>query len=371
MQLAFGPGWAKLPVAEAARPNQRQALGPVGLDLKHEGRAFDLSMMDMIGLAKDAEEAGFESIWTNEDIGYDSFTVLSALAQHTRTVGLGTAIVNVYSRSAMQLAMATATLDEASRGRFMLGLSVGHHPWNDLGHGIPLVAPLARLREYVTFLRKALGGLPFTHGGPVFQGVDTQLAFDPWRDDLPIYVAGERPGIIKVAGEIADGLIINVVSDYYISNFAAEHLWASARAAGRDSSAVELTALVTCCIADDREVALAQARAMTVHRLRHSLKMLDTQPPHRHDEIRYLHDLMLDGQRERAADEVSEELATSIVAAGDAPDVVAAIRRYFAAGCTRVIAVAYPRSRDDVARTIAALSPTLDSKPQRDSTVRS
>ena len=104
----------------------------------------------MVALARRAEEAGFESLWTNEDIGFDSFTVLSAIAQHTSRIHLGTAIVNVYSRSAMQLAMAAATLDELSGGRAILGLSIGHHPWNDLGHGIPIEKPLARIREYVS-----------------------------------------------------------------------------------------------------------------------------------------------------------------------------------------------------------------------------
>lgn len=138
---------------DAAQPPGRFA-GPVGIDLKHEGRRFAMSGDDMIDLARRAEGAGFESLWTNEDIGFDSFAVLSAISQHTSRIKLGTAIVNVYNRSAMQLAMAAATLDEISHGRAILGLSIGHHPWNDLGHGIPIEKPLARLREYLTFLAR-------------------------------------------------------------------------------------------------------------------------------------------------------------------------------------------------------------------------
>jgi alkanesulfonate monooxygenase SsuD/methylene tetrahydromethanopterin reductase-like flavin-dependent oxidoreductase (luciferase family) len=331
--------------------------GRIGVDLKHEGRRFAMLGTDMIQLARQAEAAGFESLWTNEDIGFDSLAMLSAISQHTSRIRLGTAIVNVFSRSAMQIAMGAATLDELSGGRAILGLSVGHHPWNDLGHGIPLERPLARLREYLTFIRKAVSGQPFRHDGPIFTGVDSRLAFDPVRTSIPIFVAGERPKIIALAGEIADGLLINVVSPEYISEFAVEHLRSSAAAVGRDPDALEVTALVTCCVSDDRDAALGHARAMVAHRLRHSLKMLDTQPMHRHDEIRQVHALMKAGERERAESAVSEGLARSIVVAGPPDEIHAGIDRYFAAGCTRVIVVAYPRSREAADRLRHAISP--------------
>jgi len=340
-------------------PGSGRFAGRLGVDLKHEGRRFAMSGGDIVELGRLAEDAGFESLWTNEDIGFDSFAVLSAISQHTRRIRLGTAIVNVYSRSAMQLAMGAATLHELSGGRAMLGLSIGHHPWNDLGHGIPIEKPLARLREYVAFIRGALSGEPFTHDGPIFRGVDSQLAFDPPRPATPIFVAGERPRIIALAGEVADGLLINVVSSEYIADAVADRLWSSARTAGRDPAQLELTALVTCCVSEDRAEALSQARAMVAHRLRHSLKMLDTQPARRHEEIRYLHGLMLAGERDRAAAEVSEELARSIVVLGSREEILGGIDRYFAAGCTRVILVAYPRSRDAVIRMIDAVGPLL------------
>lgn len=331
----------------------------IGLDVKHDP-GYGLSGGDIVELAVAAEQAGFESFWTNEDIGYDSIAVLSAASQHARSISLGTAIVNVYNRSAMQLAMGAATLDQLSGGRLILGLSVGHHPWNDLGHGIPMLRPLGRLREYVEFLRKATSGRQFTHEGRVFAGVDTQLHFDPIRPWIPIHVAGERPRIIGLAGEIADGLIINVVSAEYIASFAGEHFRSSAAKAGRDPDALELTALVTCCVSDDLEEAMAFGRGMVAYRLRNSpTKMLETQPEQRHDEIRRVHELIRAGQRDRAMAEMSDGLVASLVVAGTPADVIAGLDRYAAVGCTRVIAVAYPRARHDVERLIAGLAPEL------------
>jgi alkanesulfonate monooxygenase SsuD/methylene tetrahydromethanopterin reductase-like flavin-dependent oxidoreductase (luciferase family) len=146
----------------------------IGIDLKNDAREHQLSTTDIVDCALLAEDLGYDSVWLNEDIGYDSLALLAALASRTRTLGLGTAIVNVYNRSPMQIAMGAATVDELSGGRLTLGLSVGHHPWNDLGHGIPLEAPLQRIGESVEFVRKALSGLAFTHDGQFFSGVRTR-----------------------------------------------------------------------------------------------------------------------------------------------------------------------------------------------------
>ncbi|MGI8451718.1 MAG: LLM class flavin-dependent oxidoreductase, partial [Streptosporangiaceae bacterium] len=221
----------------------------IGVDLKDESGHGELSSRDLLDCARDAERLGFDSVWLNEDIGRDSTALLSAISMVTSSVGLGTAIMNVYSRSALQVSMAIATLDDLSGGRAALGLSVGHHPWNDLGHGIPLEAPLARLREYVEFARKALTGRQFSHNGRFFSGVNTRLGFRPARPSVPIYIGGERPKIVALAGEVADGLLMNVVGPEYIANSAAERFREAARRAGRDPNSLELMAIVTCCVA--------------------------------------------------------------------------------------------------------------------------
>lgn len=330
-----------------------------GIDIKQEGREYGLTSRDIVELASLAERAGFESLWTNEDIGYDSLAVMAAASQRTSQILLGTAIVNVYTRSAMQLAMAAGTLDELSGGRALLGLSVGHHPWNDLGHGIPLEAPVARLREYVAFLRKALSGQAFTHDGRFFQGIDTQLHFEPLRAAIPIHVAAGGPQMVRLAGEVSDGLIVNMLSAESIQSDVAPRFRAAARGAGRNPDDLEITALVTCCVSHDGEEALAHARKTFIYRIRRGLRMLEHQPEKYHDEIRYLYGLIQDGKSQQAAAEASEALVSTVMNAGNANDVWAGIQRYFAAGCTRVVAVAYPRGRADVERMISALAPRL------------
>ena len=331
----------------------------IGIDIKHEGREYGLTSLDYMALAEQAERAGFESFWTNEDIGYDSLALMSAASQRTERIKLGTAIVNCYTRSAFQLAMATATLDELSGGRAVIGISTGHTPWNDLGHGMPIEAPVARLREYVEFLKKALTGDPFTHDGRFFPGVDTQLHFEPVRRTVPIHIAAARPQMTKLAGEVADGIILNVVTADYVRNTVLDRFCSAARDAGRDTDALEVTALVTCCVSDDREEAINQARQTFAFRIRRNLGMLDILSPEYHEETRYLHNLIQEGKTAQAESEASETLVTQIMNAGSPDDVWNGLQKYFDAGCTRVVAVAYPRGRLDIERMINALGSKL------------
>jgi alkanesulfonate monooxygenase SsuD/methylene tetrahydromethanopterin reductase-like flavin-dependent oxidoreductase (luciferase family) len=329
----------------------------IGIDFKDEGLGSELSAQDVLELARLAELAGFESVWLNEDIGRDSVAMLAAVSMATKSIGIGTAIINVYTRSAFQIAMAAATLDELSAGRTRLGLSVGHHPWNDLAHGIPIEAPLARLREYVQFIRKALSGERFTHDGRFFTGVNSRLGVKPRRANLPIFVGATRPRMVAVAGEVADGLLTNVVSPYYIANFSAQQFRDAARQAGRDPNQLELTAIATCCASDERAEALMHARATFMQRFRSNPdRMIGTQAPEFHDELHALKKLVEGGEFARAQEQVSEGLATSFVAAGDGASIRRTIDGYFAAGCTRVIVAPFPRGRESVERLIQALA---------------
>jgi alkanesulfonate monooxygenase SsuD/methylene tetrahydromethanopterin reductase-like flavin-dependent oxidoreductase (luciferase family) len=330
---------------------------PIGIDFKDEGTGSVLTAQDVLQLSRQAEASGFESMWLNEDIGRDSFAMLSAIAATTQSIGLGTAIVNVYTRSAFQIAMAAATLDELSQGRARLGLSVGHHPWNDLAHGIPLEAPLARLREYVQFIRKALTGKQFTHEGRLFPGVNSKLGVGWTRADLPIYVGGTGPRMVALAGEVADGLLTNVVSPSYIANITAQQFYDSAKKAGRDPGRLELSAIATCCAHADRSTALRYARTTFIQRFRsHPERMIATQRPEYREELLALKDLVNRGEIERAEEQVSEPLATSFVAAGNGADLRRALADYFSAGCTRVIVAPFPRGRASAERLIAALA---------------
>ncbi|HVC29775.1 MAG TPA: LLM class flavin-dependent oxidoreductase, partial [Steroidobacteraceae bacterium] len=156
-----------------------------------------------------AEELGVESIWTAEAWGRDAFTFLTELALITQRMGVGTSIVNVYSRSAGVLAMTAASIDELSGGRMILGLgSSGANVIEHL-HGVPFEKPLRRLREYVEIINTVIAGQPLSYDGEIFQlkrGF-TLRDFAPPRPHIPIYIAAITPASIRQTGAIADGII--------------------------------------------------------------------------------------------------------------------------------------------------------------------
>lgn len=155
-----------------------------------------------------ADDLGVDSAWVAEAWGRDAFTLLTELALKTKHVKLGTAIVNVFSRSAAVLAMTAASLDELSGGRMMLGLGSSGANVIEHWHGVPFDRPLTRLREYVQIINRIVAGRRLIHKGSLFtlrRGF--RLDMEPVRRHIPIFIAALSPRSIEQAGEVADGWI--------------------------------------------------------------------------------------------------------------------------------------------------------------------
>jgi alkanesulfonate monooxygenase SsuD/methylene tetrahydromethanopterin reductase-like flavin-dependent oxidoreductase (luciferase family) len=318
----------------------------------------DLTIAQTLELIALAERCGFDGITVNEDVAEDAFAVLAAAALRTERIALGTAITNVYTRSAMQIAMGAATVAELSGGRFSLGMSTGHHPWTDVYHGLSLdEKPLARLREYVQFIRGVLGAdSEYLHEGQIFRGVRSRVSGQFAHLDIPIRVAGERGGILKLAGEIADGAILNVVSADYVRSFAADRVFGAARDVGRESSDLDLTVIVTCCLAEDRGRALDLARESFFARIEQNFqKRSELMGQSEREEIGHLVALANSGERARAVREISEALVTSTYAVGTAKQILSDVERFYDAGATRVLLVSDPRDVVSVAKVMTSV----------------
>jgi alkanesulfonate monooxygenase SsuD/methylene tetrahydromethanopterin reductase-like flavin-dependent oxidoreductase (luciferase family) len=165
--------------------------------------------------------------------------------------------------------------------------------------------------------------------------------------------------MIEAAAAVADGLLINVVPFEYLETVAVPHFRSRARDFGRDPDALEVMAVVTCCLGDDQDLTRRRAREAFLARLRGDPeKRLATVPPRFWDEIRRLSALVQRGELERAIDETDDELVNQFIAAGSAPTIQASIQRYIAAGCTRIALASYPRDADSVRRLLHALRPS-------------
>lgn len=209
-----------------------------------------------------AEELGVESVWTSEAWGRDAFTLLTELALATRRMGLGTSIVNVYSRSAGVLAMTAASIDELSGGRMILGLgSSGANVIEHL-HGIPFEKPLRRLREYVEIINTLMAGTPLMYDGEIFQlrrGF-TLRDFTPLRPHIPIYIAAITPASIRQTGAIADGIIPIYWPKERLPQLA-KSVGDAAQKAGRPADAVTVALQVNLYVTNGEDAAATLQRA--------------------------------------------------------------------------------------------------------------
>ena len=165
------------------------------------------------------EQAGLDSVWVAEAYGFDSPTLMGYLAAKTERIQIGSAILNIYSRTPGALLQTAAGLDNVSGGRAILGLGVSGPQVIEGFHGVPYRKPLARTAEVVDIIRRGLKReplsadgefhLPLTkeHGAVTGLGKTLKLLTRPERDTIPIWIASLGPRNVEQTAEIADGWI--------------------------------------------------------------------------------------------------------------------------------------------------------------------
>jgi F420-dependent oxidoreductase-like protein len=166
------------------------------------------SPLELISLAQEAEQLGYDSAWAAEAWGTDSVTVLSWLAAVTSKLKVGSAIMQIPARTPAMTAMTAATLDLMSGGRFLLGLGTSGPQVVEGWHGQAWGKPLTKTREYVELVRKALrreASVPYSGSDATGLAKPLKLMMRPLRAEIPIYLAALSPKNVALAFEIADG----------------------------------------------------------------------------------------------------------------------------------------------------------------------
>jgi F420-dependent oxidoreductase-like protein len=221
---------------------------------------------NFVELAREAERAGYDSVWTAEAWGSDAFTPLAWIGAHTDRIKLGTGIVQLSARTPTATAMATLTLDHLSKGRMILGLGVSGPQVVEGWYGQPFKKPLARTREYVDIVRQVLRReapvrsdgphYPLPYRGPGSEGLGKPLRSitHPLRADVPIYLGAEGPKNVALAAEIADGWL-----PLYYSPFRPEVYAESLKHA---KPGFEVAVGVNVTVTDDIAAGLAPVKAM-------------------------------------------------------------------------------------------------------------
>jgi alkanesulfonate monooxygenase SsuD/methylene tetrahydromethanopterin reductase-like flavin-dependent oxidoreductase (luciferase family) len=216
------------------------------------------SLGEAIERVKLAESLGYESVYVTHIAGRESLTVLTAYALSTSRIRLGTGVVPIYTRTPATMAQTAATVDELSGGRLTLGLGVSHRPVVEGWYGQTIDHPVAEMREYASIVRAILRGEDPPRGEKWQTGFHL-VGLDP-RPGLPIYIAALSPAMLRLAGEIADGVLLWLCNPRYIEEVVIPEVRAGRERAGLTLEGFDVVPAVPAALTDDPRGAYAAMR---------------------------------------------------------------------------------------------------------------
>lgn len=300
-----------------------------------------------VELVVEADRLGAHSMWVPEAWGQDALTPLAYLAARTTSIRLGSGIVQVGARTPANLAMAAASLQTLSGGRFLLGLGTSGPQVMEGWHGVRFPSPLAATRETIEIVRKALAGEKLEYHGRIF---DLPLPGGPGRPirsmlpvatPVPMYIAALGPKNLALTGEIADGWIGNAFLPECADAFLPFIEEGIARAGGaRRLADLDLLMPVAVEFTDDVDEAAdrhARGYAFTIGAMGSKSSNFYNAAFARQgfaDDVAAVQDLWLAGRREEAAERVPRDIGFRTNLLGTRAMVKDRLRLYRRAGIT-------------------------------------
>jgi probable F420-dependent oxidoreductase len=318
-----------------------------------------LTLPECVELAQRAESAGYDSIWIPEVVGADAFVLMTAMAGVTDHIQLGTGIVPILTRTPSLMAMTIASVAHLAPGRVRLGLGISTPNIIQNWHGIPYDRPLARVRDYVTIIRQALANGRVTHERGVYPLRNFRLGLSAPQPSIPIYIAALNPRMLQLAGEVADGVLLNWLPEEQVA-WALGHLESGARKAGRTLADLDIACLVRVCVTDDVNAARQWLRReLTGYAIVEAYQRYFRQMGFAH-EVEAVSTTWQAGDRLGAVQEVSDHMTDRLAVYGSAAQCQARLQRFVEAGVN--LPIVFPFSPEaafqpSVHRTLSTLGP--------------
>ncbi len=279
----------------------------LGLHLSVGGGGYP----ERLKLAQEAEDAGYSSLWVAEVSGPDALVTLGALAVNTSKAELATGVIPMQIRTPGVNAMAFLTIHELSGGRAIAGLGVSSPVIVERWHGASYQKPVTAMRECVIVMRQL-----FTEGKSKFAGEvyksDFRLGMRSTQKRPPkIYLAGLNAPMLQLAGELADGVLMNYSPPEAMPAMIKE-IHAGAKKAGRNPAEIEVGIYVRMCITEDEAKAVDQfRRELATYAFVDSYSKMFARYGLA-DEFAELRRLWKEGKRDQAPDAISDASARKI-----------------------------------------------------------
>jgi 5,10-methylenetetrahydromethanopterin reductase len=291
-----------------------------------------------------AEKVGFESVWMSETrFMRDAFTMLGAFACATSRMKLATAVVNPYTRNPTLTAISLANLDEVSGGRAIFGIGAGS-PAILRHEGISLDKPLRAVRENIEIVRRLLNGENVTYSGSLVSLKDVKLDLRPVRDRIPVYVGATGPRMLRLAGSIADGAILNAPTSTEYVRRAVGLVTDSAESSGRNRDEIDIACCVDCAVSDRSEDAKDVVRPIIATYLAHFPAIANASQVGR-DLVEKVRSAVLTMGSEAAAHLIDDALVNSLTAAGTEDELISRVEEYVKAGVA--LPVLFPHGTEE------------------------
>ena len=275
--------------------------------------AYSGGVDEILQQAATAESLGYDDVWF-ADVGCpDALTMAAVVARETKNLRVGIGVTPTYTRTPATLAATAATLEMLAPKRIVFGIGTSSHTMIEGWHGLKLERPLKRMRETVELLRLIQSGAKTDYRG---ETLHSQGYRQP-ATSTPIVVAALRPKMLELAGEIADGVILNLFPRPALPKIIA-HIRAGARRGGRTLDDLEVICRYQIAVSEDREPLYENLRSFVgsyfgVEVYNRYLAWCGYEETAA--AIRAAHD---SGDRRRAAAEVKDELLEEIAIIGDA-----------------------------------------------------
>ena len=303
-----------------------------------------------MAIAQYAESKGFHAIWQAESRLVREATVpMAAFLAVTERIKVGSGVVNNWTRNPALLASTFSTLDDLAPGRVILGIGAW---WEPLASkvGVKRTKPLVAMRETIEAVRALLADQHVTYEGEFvhLDGVELDYVHQERRPkDVPIYLGATGMQMMELAGEIADGVVLNYLVSPIYNDMAMDHLERGAHRAGRSATDLDRPQLVVCSLDEDRDAALDAARLLVTQYLGqqpHIMKASGVPESLLEDISKVLTWPATADEVEAASKFVPDEVVQMITASGTAEECKAKVAEYVHRGCT--CPVLYPRGSD-------------------------
>jgi alkanesulfonate monooxygenase SsuD/methylene tetrahydromethanopterin reductase-like flavin-dependent oxidoreductase (luciferase family) len=297
-------------------------------------RAEGISTAEAIARVQLAESLGYDAVYSAQAAHRDSLALTAAYTQATTTIGLGTSIYPIYWSAPAAMAMTATTIQELSGGRLRLGLGVSHARVVEGLHSTRIGKPVAEAREYVGLLRAALDG-DVPRSGDRWSVGHRQTDLPAPVPRIPIRLAALRRRMLRMAAEVADGVILVNVPPGYVRDVVLPEISRVREAAGLGMEGFDIAVILNCDLTDDVDEAVADYRAFLVWYLMSPFYQAVF------EDAGYGH--VVSEFRERGGDEAAaaaamdDDFIRSMAALGPAQELHRAVERFADAGATSVL----------------------------------